>query len=62
MHSGFENIINNHRNGNLSDFRKQITKLSKADLLLLVEYWSTTFNVESFEVVNILYKALSFGK
>lgn len=36
----FESIVNNYVNGNLSDFRKQIKKLSKAELIeFCIEYF-----------------------
>ena len=38
-----EEIINNMVNGNLSDFRKSVVKMSKKDMLDVIEYYSGNF-------------------
>jgi len=39
-----ETILQDYENGNISDFKKQVKKLNKSELLLLAEYM--TFNAE----------------
>lgn len=44
----YQEIAENYINGNLSDFRKSVKRLSKKDTLILVEVLS-----ECFEPVNV---------
>ena len=50
----FELIINNKINGNLSDFEEQVKKLTKLDLLNLIEYWTGHYGTERHTIINDL--------
>lgn len=54
-----ESILNNSINGNSSIFRKQVKKLTKLELLELIEY-AQGQGLERFVIINKLRSALEY--
>jgi len=50
----FRNIFDNYVNGNFSDFRIQVRKLSKIDLLRCVDFVTRFYDSETYESKDIL--------
>jgi hypothetical protein len=53
----FDTIAFNWENGNLTDAKEQIRKLSKYQIILLVEYWASGGSRMS-DVVKVIKSAL----
>lgn len=54
----FEQILSDKINGNLSDFRERVKRLSKKDILDFVE-WSSSQGIQRHEVINAIRIALA---
>jgi len=57
--SKLTDITENYVNGNKSDFREAVKKLSKIDLLYLVEYMKDETSYTTQEILGILKHALT---
>lgn len=57
-----EAIIDNKTNGNISDFDAQVKKLSKIELLGLVETWVLRAGEDYVYVINSLMNSLERSK
>ncbi len=53
-----EEILNNYINGNITDFKEQIRKLSKSDLIFFVLYVSETGYMDYETILHTMKKLL----
>lgn len=53
----YEDIINNHINGNISDANRAIKKLTKKQIIELIYAWNND-GVDIFEVLHNIKKGL----
>jgi len=56
--SYYDEIAQNYVNGNLEDFRKQLKKLSRKEILVLHGYFVSAIGFTWEHVNNILFKYL----
>ena len=57
----FNSILDNNINGNMSDFRDQIKKLTKIEILDLVEYAQGQRGIARHMMINSLRNNLSIN-
>jgi hypothetical protein len=50
MNTKFENLVDNYYNGNLTDFRKELKKMSKSNLLRFAVFCATYAHLDIYEI------------